>query len=112
MMPKILIVAPSWIGDAVLAQPLMMRLLQRNPGATIDAFAPKWVAPVLRRMPEVNNVIDNPFGHGELRLGDRWRVGRSLKKRNYDQVVVLPNSLKSALVPFFQAAAYAPTVAK
>ena len=100
-MPKFLIVAPSWVGDTVIAQPLFMRLLKRNPGSTIDVFAPRWVAPVLSRMPEVHEVIDNPFGHGELRLTDRWRAGRNLKQRQYDCAIVLPNSLKSALVPFF-----------
>ena len=100
-MPKFLIIAPSWIGDTILAQPLFMRLRARHPDCTIDVFAPRWVAPVLSRMPEVSEVIDNPFGHGELRLLDRWRVGRELKRRGYDSAIVLPNSLKSALVPFF-----------
>lgn len=100
-MPKFLIIAPSWIGDTILAQPLFMRLRARHPDCTIDVFAPRWVAPVLSRMPEVREVIDNPFGHGELRLLDRWRVGRELKRRGYDSAIVLPNSLKSALVPFF-----------
>ena len=100
-MPKFLIIAPSWIGDTILAQPLFMRLRARHPDCTIDVFAPRWVAPVLLRMPEVSEVIDNPFGHGELRLLDRWRVGRELKRRGYDSAIVLPNSLKSALVPFF-----------
>ena len=100
-MPKFLIIAPSWIGDTILAQPLFMRLRTRHPDCTIDVFAPRWVAPVLLRMPEVSEVIDNPFGHGELRLLDRWRVGRELKRRGYDSAIVLPNSLKSALVPFF-----------
>jgi heptosyltransferase-2 len=99
-MAKFLIVAPSWVGDTVLAQPLLMRLLQRNRGSTIDVFAPRWVAPVLTRMPEVSGVIDNPFGHGELRFADRWRVSRELKRRGYDNAIVLPNSLKSALAPF------------
>ena len=100
-MTSILIIAPAWVGDAVMAQPLFMRLKQRFPGATIDAYAPPWVAPVLRRMPEINAVIDNPFGHGQLRLCDRIKAARELRTHHYDQVIVLPNSLKSALIPFF-----------
>lgn len=100
-MVNFLIVAPSWIGDAVLAQPLFARLKTRFPGCRIDVFAPRWVAPVLERMAEVDEIIDNLFGHGELRLMDRWRVGRRLGRRDYDRAIVLPNSLKSALVPFF-----------
>jgi heptosyltransferase-2 len=98
---KILIVAPNWIGDALLAQPLFARLLQKHPGASVDALAPPWTAPVLRRMPEIREVIDAPFGHGELKLGVRWSLGRALRARAYDQAIVLPNTLKSALIPFF-----------
>lgn len=84
-----------------MAQPLFIRLKQRFPDASIDAYAPPWVAPVLRRMPEINAVIDNPFGHGQLRLFDRIKAARKLRAQHYDQVFVLPNSLKSALIPFF-----------
>ena len=93
-MPRILIVAPNWIGDALMAQPLLSRLK-----GAIDVLAPQWVAPVMRRMPEVGNVIATPFVHGPLQLGERWRLARTLK--NYDQAYVLPNSWKSALIPFF-----------
>ena len=96
-MPRILVVAPNWIGDALMAQPLLARL----GGAEIDVIAPEWVAPVMRRMPEVKSVIAAPFRHGPLQLRERWALGRELKRRNYDQAFVLPNSWKSALVPFF-----------
>jgi heptosyltransferase-2 len=97
---RILIVAPSWIGDALLAQPLFARLKQKYPGVVIDALAPPWTAAVLRRMPEINEVLDAPFGHGELKLALRWTLGRSLRVRAYDQAIVLPNTFKSALIPF------------
>jgi heptosyltransferase-2 len=98
---KILIVAPNWIGDALLAQPLFARLRKKSPGVLIDALAPGWTAPVLRRMPEINEVIAAPFDHGELALGARWRLGRRLRSRRYEGAIVLPNTFKSALVPFF-----------
>ena len=99
-MKKALIVAPSWIGDTIMAQPLFARLCARHPGLHLDALAPRWVAPVLQRMPEIRDVIDSPFGHGQLSIKARWRLGRTLAARGYDSVVVLPNSLKSALVPW------------
>ena len=98
--PRALIVAPSWIGDTILAQPLFAALLRATPGLEIDALAPGWVAPVLRRMPEISNIIDSPFRHGELALKTRYRLARRLALLDYDAVYVLPNSLKSALVPF------------
>ena len=100
-MPRILVVAPNWIGDALMAQPLMARLHGRIANLTLDVLAPEWVAPVARRMPEVADVIAVPFRHGGLQLRDRWRVGRSLRARRYWQAIVLPNTWKSALVPFF-----------
>jgi heptosyltransferase-2 len=99
--PKILIVAPNWIGDALLAQPLFARLRKKLPGVVIDALAPPWTAPVLRRMPEIDEVIEARFAHGYLRLSARWRLGRSLRSRRYDEAIVLPNTFKSALIPFF-----------
>lgn len=64
-------------------------------------LAPAWTAPVLRRMPEVSEVIETSFRHGELDLSLRWRLGRLLRGRRYLEAVVLPNSFKSALIPFF-----------
>jgi heptosyltransferase-2 len=97
-LPRILVVAPNWIGDALMAQPLLSRLKQS--GAAIEVLAPEWVAPVVRRMPEVAHVLTAPFRHGALQLGTRWRLGRELKRRGYDKAIVLPNTWKSALVPF------------
>jgi heptosyltransferase II len=96
---KILIVAPNWIGDTLLAQPLFARL--QRPGVVLDVIAPPWTAPVLRRMSEVTEVIEVPFRHGELKLALRWRIGRRLSERGYTEAIVLPNSFKSALIPFF-----------
>jgi len=98
---RYLVVAPNWIGDALMAQPLFSRLRERDPQARIDVLAPAWVAPVLRRMSEVAGVIETPFGHGALDLGARWKLARTLRAIGYDEALVLPNSLKSALVPGF-----------
>ncbi len=98
---RILIIAPSWIGDTVAAQPLFMRLKAYYPQARLDVMAPPYVAAVLKRMPEVSGILDNPFGHGALNLSGRRRLGKDLAQQGYDAVYVLPNSLKSALVPFF-----------
>lgn len=98
-MQRILVVAPNWIGDALMAQPLLSRLRAKH--ARIDVLAPQWVAPVARRMAEVDEVITAPFRHGPLQLAERWKLGRELKARGYAEAIVLPNSWKAALVPFF-----------
>jgi lipopolysaccharide heptosyltransferase II len=100
-MTSVLVVAPSWVGDALLSQPLLTRLKQKDPQSRIDILAPGWALPVFRRMPEVNETVESPFAHGELALGKRWRMARSLRAKSYDRAYVLPNSFKSALVPLF-----------
>lgn len=98
---KALLIAPAWVGDTVMAQPLLARLKREQPDLQIDALAPRWVLPVLQRMTEIEHTLDNPFAHGQLRLRDRWQLGRQLAKHGYDACWVLPNSLKSALLPAF-----------
>src|SRR5574340_387997 len=100
-MQKILVIGPSWVGDCMLMQPMLMRLRQRYPACLIDVCAPPWTAALLRAMPEVHEVIINPFPHGALQLAARYRLGKQLRAARYDQAIVLPNSWKSALVPFF-----------
>ena len=98
---KILVVGPAWVGDTVLAQPLFKRLHEKHAEVQLDVLAPAWTVPLLARMPEVDTGILSPFGHGDLRLTQRWRLARELRGRHYDQAIVLPNSFKSALVPAF-----------
>lgn len=85
----------------VLAQSLFLRLRQNNAAVLIDVLAPAWTLPIVRRMPEVRNAIESPFTHGELALRRRFRLAQTLRREAYDQAIVLPNSLKSALIPFF-----------
>jgi len=98
---KILVVGPSWVGDTVLAQPLFKLLHARHAGLALDVLAPRWTFALLERMPEVRRAIESPFGHGDLKLGERRRLGRALRAEGYDQAIVLPHTFKSALVPFF-----------
>ncbi len=99
-MTKILVIGPSWIGDMVLAQPMIKLLRARHGEPVIDVLAPRWTLPLVERMPEVRRAIDLPAGHGELRLAARWKLARRLRSERYDEAIVLPNSFKSALVPF------------
>ncbi len=84
-----------------MAQTLFIALKERDPEPSIDVLAPNWSAPILQRMPEVNQAIAMPVGHGALEVRKRWALAQQLKQSHYNQAIVLPNSFKSALIPCF-----------
>lgn len=96
-MTNTLIIAPQWIGDAVMTEPLLRRLHARGERLTVGALP--WVAPVYRAMPQVADVIEFPFAHGGLQFKARRSIAQRLTGQ-FDKAYVLPNSLKSALLPF------------
>ena len=104
MSERILIVAPSWVGDAILSEPLVALLRERFATASIDVLAPPWCGPVYARMRGVGRIIENPIGHGHLDLRGQRALARSLRGSGpgagYTRAYVLPNSWKSALVPW------------
>ena len=97
---KILIVGPSWVGDAVMAQSLYKIIKSKN-DHQIDVLSPEWSVGILQRMEEVSEVIISPFKHGELNLQERRSLGKRLRERDYDKSIILTNSFKSSLVPYF-----------
>lgn len=96
-MQRSLVIAPQWIGDAVMSQPLLVRLAARGERLTVAALP--WVTPVYRAMPEVGEVIGLPFQHGKLDWSARRAMARELRGK-FDAAYVLPNSIKSALLPW------------
>lgn len=98
---KTLIIGPSWVGDMMMSQSLYRTLKQLNPDIEIDVMAPLWCRALLAKMPEVSQAIAMPLGHGEFALSKRYQLGKSLRENHYQQAIVLPNSFKSALIPYF-----------
>lgn len=97
---KVLIIGPSWVGDMVMSQSLYRTLKKKNPNCHITVLAPDWCRAILSRMAEVDAILAMPIGHGKLELKHRWQIARSLKAQKFDQAIVLPGSLKSALIPW------------
>ena len=96
-MTRSVIIAPQWIGDAVMSEPLLSRLAQR--GEQLSVAALPWVAPVYRAMPQVAELIELPFAHGRLDWAARRNIAAAWRGR-FDRAYVLPNSIKSALIPW------------
>ncbi len=79
-----------------MTEPLLRRLHARGEQLTVGALP--WVAPVYRAMPQVHEVIEFPFAHGGLQLKARRALAGRIAGQ-FDTAYVLPNSLKSALLP-------------
>jgi heptosyltransferase-2 len=85
----------------VMAQSLFRLLVNRRPRAEVDVLAPGWSLPIVRRMPEIRRGIESPTAHGELAYAKRRSLGTRLRSEHYGQAIILPRSLKSALVPWY-----------
>ena len=79
-----------------MTEPLLRRLHARGERITVGALP--WVAPVYHCMPQVAQVIEFPFEHGGLQLKARRTIAQQIEGK-FDKAYVLPNSLKSALLP-------------
>jgi heptosyltransferase II len=101
MSRRILIIGPSWVGDTIMAQSLMKLIKLQDATTTIDVLAPAWTFSLLNCMEEVTLAHPLPITHGELKLYRRYAIGKALRAKQYDQAIVLPNSFKSALIPWF-----------
>src|SRR3979411_593852 len=98
MPERILIVAPSWVGDAILSEPLIAVLRERLEEAGVDVLAPPWCAPIYQRMRGIRNVTDNPVGHRELGLAKRRALAKTLRQHQYTRALILPHSFQSAVL--------------
>ncbi len=98
---KILVIGPSWVGDMMMSQSLYRTLKAKYPTADIDVMAPAWCRPLLAKMPEVRHAIPMPLGHGVFEFDKRRRLGLALRETGYDHAYILPNSFKSAVIPYF-----------
>jgi lipopolysaccharide heptosyltransferase II len=98
---KILIVGPAWVGDMVIAHALVRTLVAQNPGCEVHVLAPVVTEPLARRMPGVAGSTPFRIAHGELAWRGRRELGREMARAAHDWAIVLPNTFKSALVPFF-----------
>ncbi|MFO1324563.1 MAG: lipopolysaccharide heptosyltransferase II [Burkholderiales bacterium] len=97
---RILIVAPSWVGDAILSEPLVALLRDPYEDPIVDVLVASWCAPVYERMRGIRRIIESPWGHGKFDLPGRRKLALMLKGEGYSHAFVLPNSWKSALVPY------------
>lgn len=100
MEDRTLVIGPSWVGDMVMAQALFRAIKLHYPDTKIDVLAPDWSRPLTERMPEIHKSLSMPLTHGEFALKRRYQIAKQLPHA-YRRSFVLPNSLKSALIPYW-----------
>jgi len=89
---KVLICSVNWLGDCIMTMPAIQIFKLENPDAGIDIL----VKEKLKGMWSMHEAIDNVITYSEKTT---WQIA-TLLKNNYDQVFILPNSFRSALIPF------------
>lgn len=96
MTNRLLVLGPSWLGDAVMAIPTYRELRRRFPHARLGILARRAVAGLYEALPVFDEVVvyDRPKGAGRF-LPYADLVGR-LEKFNADTALVLPRSLGAA----------------
>lgn len=100
-MKKILIVSPNWLGDAIMADSLYQCLKAKHAPCSITIICPEPLVGLHQVMATVDTVIGMPIQHGQFGFWQRRAMGHSLRTQHYDQAYILPNSWKSALIPWF-----------
>lgn len=96
---KILIVQPSWVGDAVMATPMLRAMREHYPQAHIAYLLRRYVKPLYAGMPWADQLITYRTGRGKAKAGrGLLDLAGRLRSARFDLAVLLPNSFKSALV--------------
>lgn len=85
----------------VMSQSLYRYLKNLDPNCIIDVAASKQCCELAKFMPEINKSFELQFKHGEFGLNARKEKALQFKTKGYTDSIVLPNSWKSALIPFF-----------
>jgi heptosyltransferase-2 len=96
---KILVVQPSWVGDAVMATPTLRALRALYPQAEIAYLLRRYVKPIYTGMPWADRLITYRTGKTRAKAGKGlFDLAARLRSARFDLAVLLPNSFKSALL--------------
>jgi heptosyltransferase-2 len=93
---RVIIFAPNWLGDAVMALPAIADVRRGSPGATLAIAAQPSVAPLYSMVPSVDEVLTIKRGARSVFFG-RDVAGGSARSGEAS-AILLPNSFRSALI--------------
>ena len=94
---RIVVIMPNWLGDAVMATPFLFALRQLYPQSHIAGLANSLAMPVLSGLSLLDAAIPYPQkpGHKKPSIA---ATAALLRHGHFDLAVILPNSLRSAMV--------------
>jgi heptosyltransferase-2 len=96
---KILVVQPSWVGDAVMATPALRAIRELYPSAHISYLLRRYVKPIYAGMPWADQLITYRTGKTKAKAGKGFfDLANRLRRGKFDMAILLPNSFKAALV--------------
>jgi len=94
---RIVIVAPNWLGDAVMALPAVADARRHFAGAHLAVAARGSVAPLFTMVEGIDAVVTLP-GRGGVRGVTTWTAdAATLASGSFDTALLLPNSFATAL---------------
>src|SRR5271170_1036608 len=96
---RILVVQPSWVGDAVMATPTLRALRDLYPDARIDFLMKRHLKPLYSGTPWADKLITYRTGKTRKKAGKGlFDLAARLRAVRFDLAVLLPNSFQTALV--------------
>jgi heptosyltransferase-2 len=96
---KILVVQPSWVGDAVMATPALRAIRERFPAARIAYMMKRYVKPLYTGLPWADQLITYRSGKTTKKAGKGlFDLAGRLRGAKFDLAILLPNSFQTALV--------------
>ncbi|MBV8073445.1 MAG: hypothetical protein JO270_26360, partial [Acidobacteriaceae bacterium] len=96
MYRRILVRATNWVGDAVMSVPALQALRAGYPDAHIAILARPWVGALYAREPFCDELISYEVPPGWAGFGEKWRLARELRARQFDCAVLFPNAFGAA----------------
>jgi lipopolysaccharide heptosyltransferase II len=93
---RLVIIAPNWLGDAVMALPVIADVQRAWPETHVAVAARRSIVPLFEMAPGISHTV-------ALESGARWRLPAALARNatllaagEFDAALLLPNSFQSA----------------
>ncbi|MGQ0735568.1 MAG: lipopolysaccharide heptosyltransferase II [Acidobacteriota bacterium] len=93
---RLVIVAPNWLGDAVMALPLVGDLRRAWPEAEIFVGARRSVAALYDMVPGITGTVELDGRGGLAAFAHDGRNARRLEQGRFDAALLLPNAFHAA----------------